>query len=479
MQVSVIATDKQGRPVADLRQDEFHIFDNGMAREVRLFSIGLPPADVPIEENRQPGFFSNQIASPAALHSGYSVILIDGLFTESDPDDEEGTTLARVRALKALRSTPAGERIAIYVLGRPVRVICDFTSDRGMLERQLGKWKPAPTTPKSMIAFYGQPSRLLTQFPAGSPAAGLPPTGPAGNAMAEIDRVDAAERAAAGDEAMGLIADHLAGVPGRKNLIFLSNRFIIGGRSIQRLSRAGVAIYPVDLDGVCRLCPPRPTDLMDQIAAATGGVAFYHRNDIDVAIRQAVDDGRVSYTLGFYAPDDTPASGPHRLLVKVSRPDVNLRYRTGYQLEENHATTADSVAEFVEALNRPIDATAIPIKASVTRMRDRLNVEARLDLESLDLAHAGDLWKGRIQVVARFTTAEGAFASDAFAQTVTFNLPEASWNAATRAGIAWHNEFAIPAGAVQLKLLFANLDTRKVGTLTILLSRVPAQSVAK
>src|ERR1035441_6631543 len=45
---------------------------------------------------------------------------------------------------------------------------------------------------------------------------------------------------------------------------------------------------------------PRPTQLMGGIAALTGGVASYLRNDIDVAIREAIDDGRVSYTLGFY-----------------------------------------------------------------------------------------------------------------------------------------------------------------------------------
>jgi len=44
---------------------------------------------------------------------------------------------------------------------------------------------------------------------------------------------------------------------------------------------------------------------MDGIAALTGGVASYLRNDIHVAIREAIDDGRVSYTLGFYPSGTT------------------------------------------------------------------------------------------------------------------------------------------------------------------------------
>jgi hypothetical protein len=38
VQVSVVAQDKQSKPVADLRCDEFTIFDNGAAQKLRLLS---------------------------------------------------------------------------------------------------------------------------------------------------------------------------------------------------------------------------------------------------------------------------------------------------------------------------------------------------------------------------------------------------------------------------------------------------------
>jgi hypothetical protein len=37
VQISVVAQDKQGKPVADLRRENFQIFDNGAPRDVRLF----------------------------------------------------------------------------------------------------------------------------------------------------------------------------------------------------------------------------------------------------------------------------------------------------------------------------------------------------------------------------------------------------------------------------------------------------------
>jgi hypothetical protein len=98
-----------------------------------------------------------------------------------------------------------------------------------------------------------------------------------------------------------MLADHLAGVPGRKNLIWLSNRFVIGPAALRRFSEANVAIYPVDLDGVCggpddplTRCPTRPKELMNSIASQTGGLAFYSRNDLEIAMHEAINDGRVS-----------------------------------------------------------------------------------------------------------------------------------------------------------------------------------------
>ena len=66
------------------------------------------------------------------------MILIDNLYTDfGDPDTEAGSGFARLQTLQTLRSIPAGERIAIYAQGRKLQVICEFTSDRDLLERQL------------------------------------------------------------------------------------------------------------------------------------------------------------------------------------------------------------------------------------------------------------------------------------------------------------------------------------------------------
>src|SRR5579862_2212368 len=82
VQVSVIAQDKKGQPVADLRREEFQIFDNGSPQEIRVFLAETEkPNSLTAPETRAPNTFTNQIAAPAGAHNGYSVILIDNLFT--------------------------------------------------------------------------------------------------------------------------------------------------------------------------------------------------------------------------------------------------------------------------------------------------------------------------------------------------------------------------------------------------------------
>jgi hypothetical protein len=75
-------------------------------------------------------------------------------------------------------------------------------------------------------------------------------------------------------------------------------------------------------------------------------------------------------------------------------------------------------------------------------------------------------------VVERFTTAEGVIAADPVAQTLILTLPQADWDAALRDGLPWRSELTIPAHAVELKLLFANRASGRIGTLAIPLVRI-------
>src|SRR5262249_23951721 len=169
------------------------------------------------------------------------------------------------------------------------------------------------------------------------------------------------------------IAHHLSGIPGRKSLVWVSGGIPLqigfdempeaGGTFSNRdrgvftpemdaaaraLNESGIAVYPVDARGLvspvafsstARRVPPRmPTigqananiDTMNELAERTGGRAAFNTNDLARAIRRAVDDGRVTYTLGYYSTDAKQDGRFRDIKVTVDRPGAAVRARKGY-----------------------------------------------------------------------------------------------------------------------------------------------------
>ena len=440
LQVRVVAEDKDGKPVTDLRQDEFHLLDNGSAQDIRLFLNESERSDVTLPP-LPPGTFTNRGKSRPDGHSGYSVIVLDTLFTLLADENQggSGAIWAIQKAVKALRSLPPGESVAIYATGYKLWVVREFTQDRESLELKLRKWRPVMDVIPAENKFD-----VLRQ---------------------EIEQV----------------AAHVAAIPGRKNLIWIAYQFPIAPPVLQKLKAADISVYPVDAHGsVIGLKTEKALASMPLrgLAAATGGVAYFDRDDLDVAIREAIDDGRSNYTLGFYPAGDDSAVRVHQVAVRVTRPGVTLRYRNFYQTEPPHKPAPARVADMIQAMFSPVDALAIPIQASARRQtranQERLSFDTVLDATSLDLAPIQNRWKGSLEVVAEFMAADGSIvgARPALDQTVTLNFSQPTYDAATQNGLSYRNELKIPAKAVEFKILIANRATGKIGTVTIPLSEV-------
>jgi len=442
VEVTVVAHDSKGAPVADLRREEFQILDNGVSQQIRVFVAETEKSSAALPRNLAPKTFTNRIPGS----SGNSVILFDNLWTGfGDPEGLDGTAFGVQKVLEALRRIPEGERIAIYVLGRKLQVLREFTTDRESLERQLRAWKPSPDDAVTGTALC-VPAPAIPARP-GTAGVVLPGQG---EMVRSCIRIDSLERAAPFDEELTQIADHLAGIPGRKKLIWMANQFPITTSQQQRLMNAGVVLYPVN----------------------EAGVKVGARNDLDAVVLEAIEDGRASYTLGFYppVPDSSRAEGGarpevHQLAVHVSRPGVTLTYHASYR---NEAPASEpSLQDLIDALNRPVDATAIPITASVTRAGNNLTLTEAIDLAGLDLNLTEGTRKGKAEVLARFIAVDGTEAGEVVSDTLTLNLRPATYQSMLGTGVFYRKELTIPEKAVELKLLVGDLASGKIGTLTI------------
>ena len=114
---------------------------------------------------------------------------------------------------------------------------------------------------------------------------------------------------------------------------------------------------------------PIGIDTMEKVAEETGGQAFVNTNDITGAIRKAVEDSAVTYTLGFYIDASALDGKFHEIKVQSKRKDVTLRYPKGYfAYQRDGGTPGPELKTLVTAVQSPIESSLIPLQATLERV---------------------------------------------------------------------------------------------------------------
>ncbi len=167
-------------------------------------------------------------------------------------------------------------------------MIREFTADRDSLLRQLHSFYPAAgaVCAGSVPVEDPQPANR-------SPSLGdlIDPGAASARARTAEDaaRIALLQADTITDQEMMLIADHLAGIPGRKNLIWIAQKFPLSPAALQRLMNAGVVLYPVDAIGsTIALASEKEAHAASirALASMTGGVADVDSDAVGVAISQ-------------------------------------------------------------------------------------------------------------------------------------------------------------------------------------------------
>ena len=403
VEVNVVAEDKKGNPVAGLTRDDFTILDGGRTERISAFSVevGAAPQN---PEPLPPNTFTNHVERLAG--GAVTAVLFDGLNTRITDQ-----AYARRQILDFLAQVQPDDRVALYALGRGVNVLQDFTNNVESLRAALNRYKP--------------------ELAAGSEALG-PAVDPGsvqlGTWLNELglDLIDyyAKDRALRTIRALVAIANHLERVPGRKNLLWVSGGFPLWigrdsvlppdrsradqqtfwpeiERAVRVLNRSNLAVYPVDARGLLApsdYSPERSSTgrtpegsndslphTMTVLAQRTGGKAFFNNNDLGRAFRQAEQDSRLSYVLA-YTPSHDEWNGEFReIKIRVNRPGVRLRHRTGYFAQPDEPVDpAYREAALGAAKWNPIDASRLGMTVKVIPYgKTSLDIEIYLDPEGL------------------------------------------------------------------------------------------------
>jgi VWFA-related protein len=277
VQINVIARDKAGDPIRDLRGADFTIFDDGKPRPVQFFSMEGGDA----------------ATAPARKQPLFTAIVLDALNTEFSDQ-----SYAQDEAMRAVKRMQIDESIAILHLA-PGLALQNFTRDRERLVAAVHRFAPV-----------------------------FPPY-----AMKQRVQVTIA--------ALKTLADQMARYAGKKSILWITGGFPdvrvwepAINETLRRIEQADVAVYPIDTRGLM-LGSGSNFSIMNQFAESTGGRAYYNGNDVAGAVERAIADLKSTYVIGFYLGDKERDRRFHALRVEVNRPGTTLRYRRGYSPSYN------------------------------------------------------------------------------------------------------------------------------------------------
>ena len=496
VEVGVIVHDRTGRPVPGLTADDFRLYDNGKQERVEFFRIesGEAPAEEPAPA--APGEFSNQRARRAGT---VTVILFDRLNTAW-----QDQVMARQSIIGFLRQLTPEDRVALYLLeSNSVRVVHDFTRDARALLRALARVDA--TTSRELAA--------ANEDPLPAPETGdLRLDAEIAAWLRDTSEMVAAEftgrRAEATLSALEAIAGRLAGVTGRKNLLWVSSGFprvltdqgftntfsVEMRRATVAINNANIAIYPVDARGLVGAFTPqsatrgpsfatmsmvRPNiDTMLTLAADTGGRAFYNTNDISGAIRRAIDDGRVTYVLGYYPSHERWDGRFRELKVKVGRPGVEVRHRRGYlALADRPADASARETALADAARSPLEAAGlgltVRIEAGEPGPDGRISIVITVAPQGVTLRAEGPRWIGTVDVLIVQDLPGGRVRTSGYF-TVHLDMTEEQRDRLARGGIVARREVELLDAAHQVHVVARDVPTGRTGSVVVLADDIRA-----
>jgi VWFA-related protein len=437
--VDVVARDRHGNPVRDLTAHDFQIAEqigsHKSQQQIASFrlldrSLNNSP-DLERAALQLPAGVYTNLVSTKRLSAPPTILLVDGLNTDA-------TTQLQVRQqmVRLLASAPSDVPMAVFLLGRELRLLQTFTTDTKLLHAAAQRALSLEATnlqAKDARDDTLSHSSLLEQMagaegqsdvPGGAPRSGNNSNALLAMRALELQRFEREQYAESMDvrvkltfDALRLIARHVSGYPGRKNLIWLSSAFplaITPGANLTMVAKfsgmrnysadmtavasaltdAQIAVYPVDPRGMetQALFDPESRgkanpfsegatlnresnvrfftqDSMQNLAQQTGGKVCLNNNDLSECVKRAIDDSSSYYELSYYPTDKNWHGEFRRTSVKTSRPGVQLSFREGYFAREAEGTWAkDAKATDAHlsqaACNDFLTATSIFVEAS-------------------------------------------------------------------------------------------------------------------
>jgi VWFA-related protein len=414
--VRVVVRDSAGRAVPGLKQEDFQVFDNGKRQKISSFnaetadSQAKTAANAVVETSEGPtGEATTAVVKTPAFSRRFLALVFDDLHMKA-----ADAMAVRAAATKLFASLTPTDRAAIYSTSGDVKQ--DFTDDAETLRKTLaaivphpGKFEGAQECPNVtyyqadlIVNKHDRDAGIVAALDAEANQCPVDVIADAGRILEQGDSLTHG-----GYERLEDIVKHLASMPGQRLLVYVSPGFPLpdevmpdNSSLIEQAIRAGVVVNTIDarglytadmlpdIDAPPQAPPPAPPltsmvgdyqaeegkyrmqaqfesgQVLAGLAASTGGRYFHNRNDLDVAMSQALEAPSVSYVLGF-RPEKPPVNGKfHSLKVKVANgKKYRIQATNGYYASKILVDSEDAAKQEVrEALFSRDETASIPVQ---------------------------------------------------------------------------------------------------------------------
>lgn len=352
--VNVIARDKKGNLIKDLKREDFTVFEDGKKQDISSFDFenvdqlaAAGTAEATVSGVAGQGALLKQPAQAATINArDRRLVLLFFDFSAMDPEQIDRSVDAAKKFVQT-KMQPA-DIIALVSLATNLRIDLDFTDDKT----------------KILAGLNGYTSSQGQGFDNGTTGTAEGAAETSGSFT--VDDTDYntfnADRKLL---ALQSLMQALGKIPQKKALVYFSNGITQSGVDNQSALRAttsaavkaNVSIYSLDIRGLEALPPggeaqnaslhgqsaysgqsilndlnsnAASQDTLATLSSDTGGKAFFDSNDFGEVFSQVEKDTSAYYVLGFTSTNLSRDGRFRHLRVQLNRPDVHLDYRSGY-----------------------------------------------------------------------------------------------------------------------------------------------------
>ena len=407
--IDAIVTDHHNKLVNDLTADDFVVYEDGVPQKVVGFRVSRGTA--PVAKKLEASATAKEVApsTPAGVAElgeppAYTILLLD--YSTVTITNQKYVKDAATNYIKD--KLQPNERLAIFLMGSGLRPLTDFTNDKDKLVAAVQS-----NTDVRGTAIAGERESLNSQIGAGDASAtttvGSPSVGAGASAASTGQGMSGASAAA---EAMAMsriqaqyqsllsaldreqtrqvllairaIALGVKQIPGRKNLLLVSQGFVIQTQLwgqlqsvVDAANKSQVAIYSLDpsglqtrglsgaarqrdeftssigasenernnlgsesrikatggenvFDRVSQVGHDQPESALRYISGSTGGFLIHNTNDLTAGLARVSEEMRTYYQLTYHSTNQNMDGKFRQIRVELRVPRLTVRSRAGY-----------------------------------------------------------------------------------------------------------------------------------------------------